>query len=311
MSGRQASGPLATSGARALLGRWTLSLAASLLVHGLLVVALAVLPALGAFRAPQVSSVAAGPVPTRADLPLTLFKTSLRRGPRAASPQGSAVPPGPSAPLGAAPSAGERTQDPPTPRAEARDATPTPVATSPRPEPDTHAHGHADAYADAGTDTAMDAGAATAAPEPPDGPPTSPSLGARTPADARTGAPDGDNAGPGDAAAARSEGIGAAHPGAPTAPPDAASAVHALLAAAARGCAPSLPRSLRQAGTVEVAFCVDQHGRAAGLRVLRSSGSPLLDAAASTCVLPRAEPFPPIALGGCFSVPVRFGTGSQ
>lgn len=86
-----------------------------------------------------------------------------------------------------------------------------------------------------------------------------------------------------------------------------AAQVHARLAAAAERCYPASARRYQQRGTVEVRFCVDGQGAARDAQVQRTSGAGLLDAAVGDCVLPAAAPFPEVARGQCFTVPVRFG----
>jgi protein TonB len=83
--------------------------------------------------------------------------------------------------------------------------------------------------------------------------------------------------------------------------------VHAQLVRVAARCYPAAARRFRQAGEVLVHFCVDQAGAVASSEVHRSSQSPVLDGAATQCVVPQAAPFPPGAFGRCFDVPVRFG----
>ncbi len=78
-----------------------------------------------------------------------------------------------------------------------------------------------------------------------------------------------------------------------------------LQAVAAR-CYPAAARRFRQTGEAEVRFCLDGAGALAESTVSRSSGSDLLDRAASGCVVPGAAPFGAEAHGRCFTVPVRF-----
>lgn len=83
--------------------------------------------------------------------------------------------------------------------------------------------------------------------------------------------------------------------------------MHARLAAVADGCYPATARRFKQRGTVQLSFCADERGGAREIRVTESSGAELLDAAARTCVVERAAPFPAEAARRCFTVPVRFG----
>lgn len=73
---------------------------------------------------------------------------------------------------------------------------------------------------------------------------------------------------------------------------------------------PPAARSLRQQGSVNVAFTMDRLGHVVAARVLTSSGSPLLDEEA-TAVLKRASPLPapPPSIGGAtfdLVLPIRF-----
>ncbi|MDQ3265329.1 MAG: energy transducer TonB [Myxococcota bacterium] len=63
---------------------------------------------------------------------------------------------------------------------------------------------------------------------------------------------------------------------------------------------------MRLQGELRLEFCVDGRGEAIGVRVAGGSGVPLLDRAATECLIPRAFPVPEVR-GGCFQVPVRFG----
>jgi protein TonB len=120
------------------------------------------------------------------------------------------------------------------------------------------------------------------------------------------------------------EGVGAEGAGGESAPAEAGSAagtgtgvegggstalaeLASRLGDAARGCYPAAARRLRLRGEVGVVFCVGEGGLASSVRVERSSGSALLDGAASSCVVPGALPSP--GASGCFSLPVRFGAG--
>lgn len=83
--------------------------------------------------------------------------------------------------------------------------------------------------------------------------------------------------------------------------------MHARLLAAAVKCYPAAARRFRQKGTVSLSFCADGSGAARDAKVTQSSGSALLDDAATGCVVENAAPFPPEAAGQCFALPVRFG----
>jgi TonB family protein len=90
-----------------------------------------------------------------------------------------------------------------------------------------------------------------------------------------------------------------------TGPSDARIAeLHARLAASAERCYPAQARRFRQTGEVTLKFCLAS-GAADQISLDGSTGSPLLDEAARTCVLDGARPLPEIT--GCFAVPVRFG----
>lgn len=106
-----------------------------------------------------------------------------------------------------------------------------------------------------------------------------------------------------------SEGVGSQ--GLPPSPaviePDLNDVIHASLAAAASGCYPAAARRFREIGTVVIRFCVDASGAPNAVEVANTSGAPVLDGAAKTCVVARAAPFPTRAAGRCFDVPVRFG----
>jgi periplasmic protein TonB len=95
----------------------------------------------------------------------------------------------------------------------------------------------------------------------------------------------------------------------PSAPsgPDVNALVHARLAAVADRCYPAAARRFQQRGTVQLGFCADANGAATNTAITQSSGAPLLDGAATSCVLSAAAPFPAEAAGRCFTVPVRFG----
>ncbi len=94
--------------------------------------------------------------------------------------------------------------------------------------------------------------------------------------------------------------------GAATERPNVSELLHARLAAAAAHCYPPAARRFRQRGEATVAFCVSG-GVATNVRLDHPSGSSLLDAAATECVVPSASPYPDAANDGCFRVPVRFG----
>jgi TonB family protein len=84
-------------------------------------------------------------------------------------------------------------------------------------------------------------------------------------------------------------------------------AIHQRLAAAAERCYPPAARRFRQVGTASVRFCVTGEGGVEEEHLQVSSGVSLLDAAAMSCVIPNAVPFPALAASHCFEVPVRFG----
>jgi periplasmic protein TonB len=81
--------------------------------------------------------------------------------------------------------------------------------------------------------------------------------------------------------------------------------LHRRLAEAAARCYPPAAQRLRLRGEVPLRFCLDAQGGASGLSLLGTTGSTLLDRSALECVVPGAEPLPPLA--GCFQVAVRFG----
>lgn len=83
--------------------------------------------------------------------------------------------------------------------------------------------------------------------------------------------------------------------------------VHAQLARLAERCYPPAARRFRQEGVVGVRFCVDEVGAVKSTELVQSSRSPLLDGAATGCVVPQAAPFTAPAYGHCFAVPVHFG----
>jgi len=80
----------------------------------------------------------------------------------------------------------------------------------------------------------------------------------------------------------------------------------ARLSAAALRCYPPEAVRFRLAGEAELSFCLSAEGQASAVRLTRSSGSEVLDRAASECVLPGALPVPGFA--GCYELPVRFAT---
>ncbi len=84
------------------------------------------------------------------------------------------------------------------------------------------------------------------------------------------------------------------------------SMIAARLSAAASGaCYPRQARRRGIEGVAEIRFCIGEDGRAGGVELVRTSGSPLLDGAAA-CVVESASPFGPLARKQCVSVPVRF-----
>ncbi len=82
--------------------------------------------------------------------------------------------------------------------------------------------------------------------------------------------------------------------------------VHAVLARGARACYPERARRFRQAGIVQLSFCVDSGGQAERVAI-QSSGIDSLDEAVRLCVVPRAQPLPSGAKGQCFALGVEFG----
>ncbi len=87
--------------------------------------------------------------------------------------------------------------------------------------------------------------------------------------------------------------------------PPAVTALHQRLAAAALRCYPDAARRFRARGEVVLSFCLDPAGNPREVARVASSGSVLLDRAATDCVLPGALPVPGAA--GCYRVPVVFG----
>lgn len=82
-------------------------------------------------------------------------------------------------------------------------------------------------------------------------------------------------------------------------------ALHQRLQAAVARCYPEAAVRLRARGRVVVSFCLDAGGNATSVTREASSGSALLDRAATDCVVPGALPAP--GAPGCYSVPVVFG----
>jgi TonB family protein len=85
-------------------------------------------------------------------------------------------------------------------------------------------------------------------------------------------------------------------------------ALHAALAEAARRCYPAAARRYRLSGEAQIDFCLDGSGALSSTRLVASSGAEVLDAAARDCVIAGALPLPREAVGGCYTVPVRFST---
>lgn len=106
---------------------------------------------------------------------------------------------------------------------------------------------------------------------------------------------------------ATSTGGAAAAPNTPDGPSDAIVAdVHARLSLGAKDCYPERAKRFRQTARVPMSFCVGADGRADGVTV-GHSGVDVLDEAARSCVLGKAQPFSAGAAGHCFSVGVEFG----
>ena len=93
---------------------------------------------------------------------------------------------------------------------------------------------------------------------------------------------------------------------APVAAPLDTSALSRRLQQVALRCYPAAARRFRQTGEAQVRFCLDGTGALRDTTVIHSTGSELLDHAASGCVVPGAAPFGPETFGRCFTVPVRF-----
>jgi protein TonB len=73
---------------------------------------------------------------------------------------------------------------------------------------------------------------------------------------------------------------------------------------------PAAARARHESGTVQLAFSIDRLGKVTATRIVRSSGSSLLDAE-TIATVQRAQPFPlpPDNMPGDtfqFTVPVRF-----
>jgi outer membrane biosynthesis protein TonB len=88
--------------------------------------------------------------------------------------------------------------------------------------------------------------------------------------------------------------------------PVALAQLHARLQASADRCYPAAARRYRVGGEALLHFCSDGRGGFDSTSLARGTDSALLDTAATDCVLPGAAPLP-TGLGGCFTVPVRFG----
>lgn len=79
---------------------------------------------------------------------------------------------------------------------------------------------------------------------------------------------------------------------------------------AARSCYPQVAARFGLHGTAKVAFCVGNQGEVSQVRLVQSTGSGVLDAAAGGCVLDRARPLPVETSGRCFELPVQFEAGT-
>lgn len=79
--------------------------------------------------------------------------------------------------------------------------------------------------------------------------------------------------------------------------------LHRRLAASARACYPAAARRFRLRGSTPVRFCLDGKGGAGEVALAGSTGSPLLDRAATDCVVPGALP---LRGTGCYTVTVEF-----
>ncbi len=96
-------------------------------------------------------------------------------------------------------------------------------------------------------------------------------------------------------------------PAGEVAPPFDSSVVLSRLEQAALRCYPERARRFGLRGETRVSFCLSGAATTERVAVTSSSGSGTLDAAATDCVLPGAQPFPHEAAGRCFTVPVVFG----
>jgi protein TonB len=85
---------------------------------------------------------------------------------------------------------------------------------------------------------------------------------------------------------------------------DAAGGLRARLAWQTDRCYPRAARRRGTEGTVELHFCLDGAGHPERIEVLSSSGSALLDEAATECVVRASAPFDAAHL--CITVPVVF-----
>ena len=76
----------------------------------------------------------------------------------------------------------------------------------------------------------------------------------------------------------------------------------------AERCYPAAAQRYRQQGVVRVSFCATASGAVDRISVGATSGSALLDHAATDCVVQSANPLPLEAAGSCFRLPVKFGS---
>jgi protein TonB len=130
-------------------------------------------------------------------------------------------------------------------------------------------------------------------------PPGLPGAGASAGAGPTTGGPShrpGGSGEPGGAGSGEGPGEGASGP-------DLRGLSEALRRAAVR-CYPAPARRFRLTGSARVSFCVGEGGGHEGLKLLQTSGHPLLDQAAVGCVVPGAVPLP--ADPGCFELAIDF-----
>lgn len=81
-------------------------------------------------------------------------------------------------------------------------------------------------------------------------------------------------------------------------------ALHRRLSETAKSCYPAAAKRFRVQGIVPVYFCISPEGGLERVEQRGSSGSGILDRAATDCVLPGAVPLPGPA--GCYEVPVEF-----